>query len=1151
MAEDLGQAQLTLTVNLDKFREDLRNAKRLVASELGDAGMGSGRSRRSGSQQISSGAKTREQRERERQLRAEQRERDKKAREERAEIARRARQGGARENTRALEIAQEKRFRLARRIDDLEERGAAVSRLRNRLGQLTDAQSKRQFGTFRKIGQELARQVTLEERRVDAQKRQERESQKQARIGARNGGASESITALQDAQDRRFRLSQRINRLEDRGVKVDRLRTQLGELTTSYAQRQFGTAKQLSRELGRQVTLTEARARRERDAQQAVERRTKAEQAATARSARIGGPRSPIQGSRSIPDSPAFLDAQRKRQASDLARAARIGGPREPIRGRKDLEGSPAFIREQVKRSTDVYKRFVEQQARELTRAARAGGPAEPIRGRADLPGSPAAIQAEQRARATAAREEQRRRREEAARLRAQRAEELRIARGNASPVSGLLPGGVRIPGSPAAKGRELDIRNNWKVFLDQLVETKEVIDQESAKASARLKGPALPVSGRLINGQVVPGSPADLQQQQRSTASGAKPRGPASPISGRLPGGGSIPGSPAALADAERRLGEARRKVEADTRRLVREETKRRQDRRDRIGEAIGSGIIGGAFPALFGQGVGASLGGALGGIGGGALGGQFGFGLSLVGTALGQAFDTALQQFADLGAAIDAPAKNFSALQQAAVLSSRGLERTVEGLIAAGRYGEANAVIQADLIATFGDLSAAQSYRDQVDQLNRAWAQGSVAVASFVAGPLEELIKRLRLSIGGKPQNNQERQFQEQSRRNIADTFTKAGLFVGGIGSVAALTPGAQLPGLATLGIAGLLTGIGRLAGQGGPRPAEEDLKPLVEATNRIVAARARSLDLAKAERQQIVAQTQGNRDAADAAERIAAARRRDEQIAADPTQAQAAWLEYEKTIVGVNERQKQREKELTATIAQEVIKRQQIAQQIGVARARRDAALAAGDSAANPGNSTLAARAGQLEGASFLAQNRLRVEQAITRERELQAQLAQESDPTKRSQLAEQLKTAADDIRLAGEEAGAALAERAASAAQSLRGAQDALRSTLQSNFKFLPRDQRQSLLDSARADITRGKDTGILRPNFGAAGRRRTFEAADFVRNVEQQRAQVAQQQALVDALKENTNAERNIRINVTMNADGTFNVNQTEQQAALL
>lgn len=580
-----------------------------------------------------------------------------------------------------------------------------------------------------------------------------------------------------------------------------------------------------------------------------------------------------------------------------------------------------------------------------------------------------------------------------------------------------------------------------------------------------------------------------------------------------------------------------------------------RRAEGAKRRNEIVGNALIGGAFPALFGQGLGASAGGALGGGLGGALGGNFGFGLSLVGTALGQAVDTALQQFADLGAAIDAPAKNFSALQQAAVLSSRGLERTVEGLIAAGRYGEANAVIQADLIATFGDLSAAQSYRDQIDQLNRAWAQASVSTASFIAGPLAELIKRLRLSIGGKPNDQNERQFQEQSRRNIADTFSKAGLFLGSIGGAVALTPGAQLPGLATLGIGALLTGIGRLAGQGGGNPADEDLKPLVEATNRIVAARARSLDLAKAERQQIVAQAQGNQTAADAAERLAAASRRDEAIAADPSQAQAAWLEYEKTIIGVNERQKQREKELTGTITQEVIKRQQIAQSIEVARAQRDAALAAADSAANPGNSTLAARAGQLDSVSFLAQNRLRIEEAVTRERQLQAQLAQESDPTKRSQLAEQLKSAAFDIQLAGEQAGTALAQKAADAAKSLRSAQDALRGTLQSNFKFLPRDQRQSLLDSARQDIERGRQSGILRPDFGAAGRRRTFEAADFVRNVEQQRAQVAQlqaaQQPLVDALTANTNAERNIRINVTMNADGSASVSQTEQQAALL
>ena len=66
-------------------------------------------------------------------------------------------------------------------------------------------------------------------------------------------------------------------------------------------------------------------------------------------------------------------------------------------------------------------------------------------------------------------------------------------------------------------------------------------------------------------------------------------------------------------------------------------------QERRQKLRSAAGSGIIGGAFPALFGQGVGASIGGGGGGLAGGLIGGEFGFGLSLVGTALGQAVDDA----------------------------------------------------------------------------------------------------------------------------------------------------------------------------------------------------------------------------------------------------------------------------------------------------------------------------------------------------------------------------------------------------------------------------------------------------------------------------------------------------------------------------
>jgi tape measure domain-containing protein len=94
--------------------------------------------------------------------------------------------------------------------------------------------------------------------------------------------------------------------------------------------------------------------------------------------------------------------------------------------------------------------------------------------------------------------------------------------------------------------------------------------------------------------------------------------RGPASPIRGTA----NMPGSPAALAAAAGGGGIARAAGGGMS---------------GRLGGALSSALIGGGFPLLFGQGAGAAAGGALGGVAGGLLGGGFGFGLSIVGTLLG----------------------------------------------------------------------------------------------------------------------------------------------------------------------------------------------------------------------------------------------------------------------------------------------------------------------------------------------------------------------------------------------------------------------------------------------------------------------------------------------------------------------------------
>jgi len=198
----------------------------------------------------------------------------------------------------------------------------------------------------------------------------------------------------------------------------------------------------------------------------------------------------------------------------------------------------------------------------------------------------------------------------------------------------------------------------------------------------------------------------------------------------------------------AERRALDAERQQETISRRIAKEQQNAERQRLEaskRRREILGNAVIGGAFPLLFGQGIGAAVGGGLGGAAGGAIGGQFGFGLSLAGTAVGAQLDAGIQRLGALGKALDDPIKQFSTLQQNASLSSKELERYVEGLIAVGRSAEAAATIQQDLIETFGSLQAAQAYNSQIDELNRAWSRATTILASFVVGPLADFLSSL----------------------------------------------------------------------------------------------------------------------------------------------------------------------------------------------------------------------------------------------------------------------------------------------------------------------------------------------------------------------------------------------------------------------
>jgi hypothetical protein len=339
--------------------------------------------------------------------------------------------------------------------------------------------------------------------------------------------------------------------------------------------------------------------------------------------------------------------------------------------------------------------------------------------------------------------------------------------------------------------------------------------------------------------------------------------------------GGIGFPGSPIAVekaAEAERKrtreLQRARQALERQTAAERRQRQQQEKAGRERLTGALSNAIIGGAFPLLFGQGVGAAAGGGLGGAAGGLLGGQFGFGLSLVGTALGTAFDTALQKAQSLAEGLENPIKNFDALKEAALLSSRGLEKQVEALIEAGRSGEAYALIQADLAASFDDASAAKEYRDAVDNLNREWSRATTTLATFVAGPLAEFLENLRVSAGGKPQDAKEQQLQRDQQQALAKTFTFVGTLTSVLGGAVALTPAAPA-GIATVGVGATLTGIGRgISDAAAAKEAaalSEDLVALAakaEASfQRIQAARQRDFEIQRLGNKAVIENIRGN--------------------------------------------------------------------------------------------------------------------------------------------------------------------------------------------------------------------------------------------------------------------------------------------------
>lgn len=362
------------------------------------------------------------------------------------------------------------------------------------------------------------------------------------------------------------------------------------------------------------------------------------------------------------PSSPIRGSATIEGSPAYIDRLARMGGPRQSVKGRKDLPGSPAYIEEQQK-----------QQARQLARAVRMGGPREGIKGRKDLVGSPAYY------------EEQRRQLDKAIRAGGPREN---------------IKGRKDLPGSPAYIEAEQKRAEQAARLQQRDQERRARADQRERNRIARLRQRASPIRGTAT----MVGSPAYIEAQQRAQMAQQRARrlGPASPVRGTA----TMVGSPAYLAAQQRQRPTG----------LF----------RGSLRQGIGEGLIGGAFPLLFGQGLGASAGGLAGGFGGGLMGGSFGFGLSLIGTAVGGALDTTANNLKELAGALKSPNDAMTALEKSGFNVSDSLKFQVEQLQSVGRAYDAQTLVLREVEKRLGGgaVKELNALNGEQKKLQESWA-------------------------------------------------------------------------------------------------------------------------------------------------------------------------------------------------------------------------------------------------------------------------------------------------------------------------------------------------------------------------------------------------------------------------------------------
>jgi murein DD-endopeptidase MepM/ murein hydrolase activator NlpD len=291
---------------------------------------------------------------------------------------------------------------------------------------------------------------------------------------------------------------------------------------------------------------------------------------------------------------------------------------------------------------------------------------------------------------------------------------------------------------------RDLNTRSSWQKALSEMEDRKTVSDRERSR---RFREKFLAEEKRQADLGIGVNAPTRIGGPVKRT--GAIPMGGQGGRQGMFNQYASLagPGNPIGIGEFQR--------IQKAQREQQRQQGNQKGFFQGDLRSAIGDALIGGAFPALFGQGLGASAGGAVGGLAGGAVGGNFGFGLSLVGTAIGQVVDTTIGKLGSLGDALGSASDSIKGLEDAGFRVRDSQKVQIAQLEKVGRGYDAQAVALKEVESRLGPGSVAQieKLNEAQKQLSDSWAALSLQLGVSLIPVVAEAASLIADLFGRSP--------------------------------------------------------------------------------------------------------------------------------------------------------------------------------------------------------------------------------------------------------------------------------------------------------------------------------------------------------------------------------------------------------------